>query len=125
MLKNRTAKVLVVDDDRIVRLTLENLLRKAGHQVVCAEDGLKAVVLCSEYCFDIAIFDMNMPQMDGWTAVSQLRTAGFDFPIIAYTSYALPADEARAKSAGCTLFLGKPADAGKVMETIGAALGWE
>lgn len=125
MLKNRTAKILVVDDDRIVRLTLENLLRKAGHQVVCAENGLRAVVLCSEYCFDIAIFDMNMPQMDGWTAVSQLRMSGVEFPIIAYTTYSLPGDEARAKSAGCTLFLGKPADPGKVMETIGAALGWD
>lgn len=123
-MKTKSARILVVDDDRIIRLTLENVLRKAGHQVATAENGMKAIGMCTELSFDVAIFDMNMPQMDGWTAVSHLRNSGFQFPIIAYTTYALPGDEARAKSAGCTLFLGKPADAGKVMETIAEALGW-
>ncbi len=118
----KSAQILVVDDDRIVRMTLENILRKAGHQVATAENGLKAIRLCSEFNFDIAIFDMNMPQMDGWTAVSHLRYSGFRFPIIAYTSFTLPADEARAINAGCSLFLAKPADAGMVMELVGDAL---
>lgn len=119
---HKTAKILVVDDDRIIRITLENLLRKAGHQVACAEDGAKALTLCVELDFDIGIFDMNMPQMDGWTAVSHLRKYGYQFPIIAYSTYSLPGDEARAKSAGCTLFLRKPADAGNLMQAITDAL---
>ncbi len=123
-MSQKTARVLVVDDDRMIRTAMENLLRNAGHAVALAKDGVEGLQVFQDNEFDVVILDMNMPEMDGWTTAAAIRNAGSQVPIIAYSTYALKADEMRAKTAGCTHFLGKPVDAGKLMSTLAEAMGW-
>jgi CheY-like chemotaxis protein len=59
------AKILIVDDDSAVRATIRLLLERAGHSVVVADDGCKALVIVESGKFDLVFLDIFMPGMDG------------------------------------------------------------
>lgn len=66
-------KILVVDDNHINRLFLEALLKKAGHQVVLAEDGYQAVELAQAKPFDLIFMDIRMQGMDGFETAKRIQ----------------------------------------------------
>jgi PleD family two-component response regulator len=57
---------LVVDDDPLIRLCLETIVRSAGHLATSASDGAEAVNILSTHRFDLVISDIRMPNLDGW-----------------------------------------------------------
>ena len=71
------AVILVADDEEMVRVFAATVLRKAGHDVVAACDGLEAVTLyrTSTHLIDVVITDITMPVMDGPQAVQLIRAA--------------------------------------------------
>ena len=68
-----TAKILVVDDAPVVRLYHRHILEQAGYEVAEAENGLVAIEMALQGAFDLAIVDVNMPVMDGYTFMHRLR----------------------------------------------------
>ncbi len=71
------AKILVMDDEKIIRVIIQRFLEKAGHEIVLAEDGKKGMdFLCSIH-FDLVITDIIMPNQEGLETIRQLRR---DFP---------------------------------------------
>ena len=115
--------ILVADDDRLTRQLLTRCLSTAGHHVVVASNGREALEMMNEQSIDLVLMDMNMPELDGWTAACKINV---EFqkrvPIVAVTSYGLPADKARAATAGCGSFLSKPIDLRALMLTVNDAL---
>lgn len=100
------------------------VLEKAGAQVEVAENGQIAIdrVLNqdkSEPAFDIVLIDMQMPVMDGYTAVQQLRQRGYDRPIIALTAHAMTSDRKKCLDAGCTEYTTKPIMVPELLALIG------
>lgn len=75
------ARILVVDDQASVRQFIRNILEKAGHVVVEAANGRKAVDALQSV-FDLVITDVLMPEMDGLEFVERLKSAGNDVPIL-------------------------------------------
>jgi CheY-like chemotaxis protein len=67
-------KVLVADDDRLVRTMLGDLLVELGHTVVSAKDGAEAVTLCDRESPDLLILDFLMPRLSGLDALRDIRT---------------------------------------------------
>ncbi len=112
-------KILIADDDRFVRTLLQNLLRNAGHATFTACNGREAFEIAQTHKIDLALMDMNMPEVDGWTATRLIRER-FDHQVevIAVTAFGLPGDRARAAAAGCTRFLTKPIDINSLAATI-------
>lgn len=111
--------ILIADDDRFVRHLLKNILTNAGHAVVVACNGREAYELAYDHEIDVALMDMNMPEVDGWTASRFIKDhIDHRIQIIAVTSYGLPGDQARAEAAGCTRFLSKPIDVSLLAEAI-------
>jgi CheY-like chemotaxis protein len=112
-------KILIADDDRLIRILLENFLRNAGHAVFAASNGREAFEIAQKHDIDLALMDMNMPELDGWTATLLIRDR-FDnrIEVVAVTAFDLPGDRARAAAAGCTRFLAKPIDVDSLAETI-------
>lgn len=77
------ARILVIDDDRMVRETLTTILAAAGHQVAVANEGQKGLKLFAEFQPHLVITDILMPEKEGVETIQDLRRLAPDLPIIA------------------------------------------
>ncbi len=75
-------KVLIADDDRLVRTMVRDLLAALGHDAVEAANGLEAVAACERERPDLLILDLLMPRLSGLDALAQLRARGVRAPAI-------------------------------------------
>jgi AmiR/NasT family two-component response regulator len=101
-------RVLIADDDPIIRLDLKQMLENLGYQVVAeAGDGKQAVELAQETSPDICILDVKMPVMDGIEAVTFITDQNIA-PTILLTAYSDKELVDRAKAAGVFAYLVKP-----------------
>ncbi|HMS57084.1 MAG TPA: response regulator [Fimbriimonadaceae bacterium] len=101
-------RVLIADDDPIIRLDLKQMLQTMGYEVVAeAGDGRTAVNLAKEHRPDICILDIKMPEMDGIEAVDQITEESIA-PAILLTAYSDRELIDRAKAAGVFAYLVKP-----------------
>jgi len=101
-------RIVIADDEPIIRLDLRKTLENMGHQVVAeAGDGAKAVELARELKPDILILDIKMPEMDGIEAAKVVTTEGIA-PILLLTAYSQKDLVDRAKDAGVFAYLVKP-----------------
>ncbi len=79
-------KVLIADDDRLVRTMLTDLLGDLGHAVVAAANGAEAVDLCARESPDLLILDFLMPKLSGLDALTALRRSGVRAPVVLLTA---------------------------------------
>lgn len=87
-LQKGTEKILVIDDEEFVRLSLRFLLEKLGYKVLQAENGLKGIeLLQAEHDIDLAIVDYAMPFMNGFETILRLKKISPDLGIILSTGY--------------------------------------
>jgi PAS domain S-box-containing protein len=107
------ARILVTDDNEANQQLIRLRLIQAGAEVVTALDGREALDRVREAAeagrpFDAVIMDMQMPVLDGYEAVRQLRAGGFTAPIVAVTAYAMGDDREECLQLGCDDFISKP-----------------
>lgn len=103
-------RVLMIDDDAVIRITTQEYLEAAGFEFHGEEEGLSGLVAFEEKRPDIVILDVNMPVMDGFGICESLResTAGKDVPILMVTGEEDIEFINRAYEVGATDFIGKP-----------------
>jgi PAS domain S-box-containing protein len=111
-------RVLLAEDGYDNRELIENILRKAGAEVVSVENGRLAVEEAEAGGFDVILMDMNMPELDGYAATRMLRDRGYRQPILALTANAMSDDDARCLDAGCDEHLPKPINRRQLLRTI-------
>ncbi len=103
-------KVLVVDDSRDHQRLVASMLERVGAEVTTADSGDVALHLLTKMQFDLVLLDMQMPDKDGYTTVTQMRSDQVTTPVLALTADAAPADVERCLAAGCNGHLAKPVD---------------
>jgi len=108
MATRKSLKILVVDDEEIVRHTLEEFLTYLGHYADSAEDGLSGLRALENDHYDAAIVDIRMPGLDGISFLSRSRTMWPDLPIIIVTGHGSDETREEAMQAGAFAFLAKP-----------------
>jgi CheY-like chemotaxis protein len=101
-------KVLVVDDDPVVRKSFDRVLSSKGYAVITAESGEEAMRKLAEEKYDAVYTDIRMPGMSGLEVAEQVKAQKPWTPVVIITGYGTEAAEARAKAAGVTSFLHKP-----------------
>ena len=103
-------EVLVVDDDRLTRLLAREALEGAGLRVREAGDGQEALENAQETAPDLVLLDLNMPHVDGFEALSRLRSSAslLHVPVLVLTARDDPDSVQRAYDLGATDFLAKP-----------------
>jgi two-component system, response regulator PdtaR len=101
-------RILIAEDETIIRLDLRDLLERAGHEVVAeARDGREAVELAREHEPELAIMDVRMPHLDGIEAAKSIL-AERPIPIVMLTAYGQDELVSRAVEAGVFGYLVKP-----------------
>ena len=114
--------ILVVDDSTSMRRVVADLLKNAGHQTITAENGLDALrkVAHGDDDIDLVISDVNMPEMDGISLVSELKQLPQfdDTPVIMLTTEAGKDMKVAAKQAGATAWIIKPFDSKQLLAAV-------
>nr|WP_294784633.1 response regulator [uncultured Flavobacterium sp.] len=108
-ISNIPLRVLVVDDNAINQSLMKHLLSQWNITFEMASNGQEAVEYLRKKECDLVLMDLQMPQMDGYTAVQQIRELlKLDTPIIAMTAHALPGERERCLSRGMNEYISKP-----------------
>src|SRR4051795_2631616 len=102
------ARILVVDDEPDILLLLRFNLETAGHEVLLAADGMKALERIEADRPDAVLLDVMMPVLDGWGVLEKLRDHPDHPPVLVVTAYPSPANEERARALGAAGFVKKP-----------------
>jgi CheY-like chemotaxis protein len=116
-------RVLLVEDDVRNIFALTKVLEQAGVKLQIARNGLEALASLEKYMgsadtkFDLVLMDIMMPEMDGLTAMREIRkrAAWKKLPIIAVTAKAMRDDQERAIEAGANDYIAKPVDIEKLL----------
>jgi CheY-like chemotaxis protein len=107
-------RILLAEDNLVNQRLAQRMLEKAGHTVVIAGNGLRALQLLDGQEFDVILMDVQMPEMDGLEATRRIReaekTSGCHIPVIAMTAHAMVGDRERCLDAGMDGYLSKPFD---------------
>lgn len=115
-------RLLIAEDQALIRLDLERLLDEAGFEVCgSARDGQEAVELALEHHPDIVVLDVKMPRLDGVEAARQILAEGF-VPIVMLTAYGYGELISRAVDAGVVGFVVKPFKESVLVEALREAL---
>lgn len=103
-------KVMVVDDDRNIRLVLKYRLEKEGYHVLLAEDGMDGLEKIKAEEPDLIILDLTMPRMDGFGFLEEIRGNGktSPVPVIVLTAYGYESNRARSLELDAVEFMTKP-----------------
>jgi CheY-like chemotaxis protein len=121
------AKILVVDDDTAVQITIRLLLERAGHSVVVAGDGRKGLAIFETGAFDLLVLDVFMPGMDGLETMRLMHQQQPLIPIIVIsgnpvTSGSGPDFLAPATGLGAIRSLQKPFKPAALLAAVAASL---
>lgn len=111
--------ILVCEDEKINQKLFKRLLVKQGHNVSLAENGIQAIDILKKQTFDLILMDIQMPIMDGLSALSIIRNElKLAVPVIAVTAYALKGDRERFLAAGMNEYISKPINIREFYEKI-------
>ena len=116
------AKLLVVDDEPNIRELLSTSLRFAGFEVVSASNGREALAAADLHSPDLAVLDVMLPDMDGFTVTRRLRAAGKHFPVLFLTAKDDTEDKVMGLTVGGDDYVTKPFSLDEVVARIRAVL---
>lgn len=113
------ALVLVVDDAQFMRMRLNKLLTDGGHQVVEAGNGLEALEQYEQHKPDVVMMDITMPEMDGLTALKELKKRHPDAKVIMCSALGQQSAVLEAIKSGASDFIVKPFEPERVLQAVG------
>ena len=104
--ENKPARILVAEDEALIRLDLVEMLTEAGYEVVAqATNGVEAIALAKEFKPDLAILDVKMPELDGISAAQEIIEIS---PVLMLTAFSQKELVERARDAGVMAYVVKP-----------------
>lgn len=118
------AKVLVVDDEPNIVLSLEFLMQQAGFEVTTAYDGESALALVNENPPDLVLLDISLPGISGFEVLEQLRSqAAFKrLPIVMLTAHGREVEREKGLALGADDYITKPFSTRELVEKVKALL---
>ena len=117
-------KILLVEDNELIRDMLSRRLKKRDFDVIIAVDGREGVAKAKEQTPDLVLMDIGLPEINGCEATKMLKAdpATSAIPLIILTAHATTDERERALQSGCDDFATKPIDFPRLLENIHALL---
>ena len=112
-------RILVVDDEFVVRDSIKEWLAVEGYQVDMAESGFEAVDMLAQQAYGLMLVDIKMPGMDGVEVLKRAREMNPDMPVVMMTAYATVETAVEAMKVGARDYLMKPFDPEAMAEQVG------
>jgi two-component system response regulator HydG len=117
-----TARLLLVDDEKIALRNLEHVLAKEGHQVTATQSGSHALDLLDSQPFDLVLTDMKMDKVDGMQLLRRCKAQHPDVEVIMITGFATLESAVAAMKEGAFHYIAKPFRLDEVRQTVAEAL---
>lgn len=115
-------RVLVVEDERRVAMSIATALSEEGFAADLAHDGEQALVLVEEHSYDVVVLDLMLPKVDGLSVCRQMRRAGHRTPILILSARDLVDDRVRGLDAGADDYLVKPFERAELLARLRALM---
>ena len=115
-------RILVVEDDNGARRLMEDILADSGYEPLSAKDGTEALEILDCKHLDLLIADVMMPEMDGYTLIKELRSAGYTLPILVVTAKVTQEDKKQGLRLGADDYMTKPVDEEELLLRVAALL---
>ncbi|MGM0568223.1 MAG: response regulator [Elusimicrobiota bacterium] len=112
------SKILIVDDDKNIHMTIAGILKKEGHEVDFMDNGYKAIEAVEENSYDIALLDIRMPGINGVETFKKLKKISPETTVIMMTAYAVEDLKDEAEKEGAYKILDKPFDMHDVINVL-------
>jgi DNA-binding NtrC family response regulator len=116
------ARILVADDDPVIRALLVATLEEAGHQVLGAEDGQAALDVLASRDVDVVLLDLNMPRVSGLNVLAALPSLQSDAKFIVLTAFGTVESAVEAMKLGAYDFMKKPFEEAELLHVVDRAL---
>lgn len=117
------AKILIVDDAEFLRLRISKMLSGEGHDIMEAENGVTAVSTYKSLKPDIVLMDITMPEMDGLSALKEIRAYDPKAKVVMLTALGQESVVLEAIKSGARDFMVKPFERDRVLSAIAKLLG--
>ena len=115
-------RILLAEDNEVNQKLAVHLLEKRGHSVAVANNGREALEWLERETFDVALLDVQMPEVDGFETTAEIRrreqSTRRHLPIIAMTAYAMQGDRERCLAAGMDDYISKPIQPRRLFEAL-------
>jgi DNA-binding NtrC family response regulator len=115
-------RILVVDDEKHVRVLFSRILQKEGYEVECASSGSEAIEKLAKSPFDLVVTDLKMNGFDGLDVVRKGKRANQTVPFILISGYGTAQTAGTAAREGADMFLMKPIDITEFKQAVKKAL---
>lgn len=114
------AKILLVEDDPMIRDMLSRRLALEGYEIITAPDGIQGVQRARVDRPNLIVMDMGLPVVNGWQATQRIRAMPMtrSIPIIALTAFAMTGDRDKCLAVGCNDYETKPVDITRLLSKI-------
>ena len=116
-------RILVIDDEAIVRVSCERMLRPEGYDVVVTPKGTDAIELLEREKFDLVLTDLKMPDMDGLEVLKHIKEKWPEIIVIIITGYGTISTAVQAIKMGAYEYIEKPFTPEDILNAVRKALG--
>lgn len=111
-------KILVIDDEPIVRTSCARILTPEGYDVQSADSGMKGLALMEKEAFRLVLLDLKMPDMDGLEVLEKINAAWPDTKVVMITGYSTAETAVQALRLGACNFIEKPFTPDTLISTV-------
>jgi PAS domain S-box-containing protein len=116
--RGRRARILVIDDEEVVRSVLSRTLANVNHQVTLAADGERGVQLFQEGKYDMVLTDLGMPGMSGWEVCRMIKRISPDTPVGMITGWGADMSQSKMDEYGLDFLISKPFDLNQILNVV-------